>query len=550
MSVTEVSLTGIGYVYNPSNKNQYFIVVDFGSAVEVGAGLYLTAAHVAYDPILASELGISNSGYLPQDPQFSTYVINPSNVTYQSVNGLWDYKGITGGSSISNPNSVSGYSPNLTTGVPAGNDIASFTAASAGTPTGVVLFLNPTHSVMSKAFSSVSFTGYIPGPVNASGVQTESPITSSNNTIASVNQNNQTFALSSNVGGPGASGAGVWGTEGGANYVLGTVLGTNGTNALASYITPNEFYTLFPLGPAPSTTTHNLIVGSASGNNDIRGTFQTTDILGEGNNNLILAGGNSDTINPGPGISIIFSSTVDGVADTSGTTYVLGAGSTEIVGGSANDKLVLLADRLSSRTNAIPSSSAISSNSQTIQLLGGWGSIPGSTFGGYTVPALGSYSLDTGSNAAGANSWNQLNQLIGNYAYDVTYSPSTGPDGKEDLNIGIYAYNLAYNASTGTGGPADLWVGSALILDYQPGDFGLKFTASPDYQEAVTGQITQAQYEADQQALSTPFISSPTASTHVNDDPTTTWQGVINMGVANPSVATLTSDLASLIKAT
>ena len=52
-----------------------------------------------------------------------------------------------------------------------------------------------------------------------------------------------------------------------------------------------------------STGVHNLIIGSSSGGNDLRGSFQTTDIVDGGSNNITLAGGNaplhqSDIIKP------------------------------------------------------------------------------------------------------------------------------------------------------------------------------------------------------------------------------------------------------------
>src|SRR5208282_2024145 len=153
-----------------------------------------------------------------------------------------------------------------------------------------------------RSIPDSQFTGYLPRKISSNGIVTERQITSADNSIVGVDRTAQTFDLSGNVGGGfGASGAGDWGAYGGNNYVLGTVLGTTDTNAVASYITPSEFYSVFALQGTPSTSTHNLIIGSSSGHEDIRGSFQTTDIIGAGDRNLILAAGNGDTINPGPG---------------------------------------------------------------------------------------------------------------------------------------------------------------------------------------------------------------------------------------------------------
>ena len=143
-----------------------------------------------------------------------------------------------------------------------------------------------------------------------------------------------------------------------------------------------------------------------------------------------------------------------------------------------------------------------------------------------------------------------MDQLIGDDAYNVGYNLGYGPDGNLDLEVSVSAYNLAHNALTGAGGPILLWQGDTTILDFAQGDYGLNVTASPDYEEAVKGQITQSQYQADEQALATPYIANAKTSNYVDDDRTAVWQGVFNGGANVPSVSTLTTDLKSLLAAT
>ena len=93
------------------------------------------------------------------------------------------------------------------------------------------------------------------------------------------------------------SGGGVYATINNQNYVLGTIQGGisdasgNALGTVANYITKSEYYKLFPITGTTSKTVHNLIIGAANGDDDIRGSFQTTDVVASGNNNLILAPG-------------------------------------------------------------------------------------------------------------------------------------------------------------------------------------------------------------------------------------------------------------------
>ena len=90
-----------------------------------------------------ADFGLSAGTNLAVTPELSTFAVDANDVSYTSVSGVWDDPTVNGDSNISNFQNLNDFEPNLQTGVPSGNDMASFSAASSGTATGVVLFMDP-----------------------------------------------------------------------------------------------------------------------------------------------------------------------------------------------------------------------------------------------------------------------------------------------------------------------------------------------------------------------------------------------------------------------
>lgn len=324
MSPTEVFVAGLAFVFNSAGvevtvlnsagqqvpRPSYFS----GSAVEIAPGQYLSSAHIFYGPITDGQANIytSKGGNFFVQPESDYNTSNPLN------------RNVSGSNPISTYNNISGYAPSPISTVPV-HDVIAFSATTADSnPTGVVLFSNPSISVISAYFASLNYTGYIATTDPGTGKVTTASQPHQAAMIATVNADH-TFSMNQSAP-PGFSGAGVWGTvSNGTNYVIGTIIGQNATQtqSLANYLSSSEFYKLFPeTSTSISTKARNLVVGSKTGNDKLRGAYQTTDIIDLGNNNIILAAGNGETINAGPGTNnVLFASGANGIKGT-GTTFV------------------------------------------------------------------------------------------------------------------------------------------------------------------------------------------------------------------------------------
>ncbi|MGO4714235.1 trypsin-like serine protease [Bradyrhizobium sp. 2TAF24] len=343
----------------------------------------------------------------------------------------------------------------------------------------------------------------------------------------------------------------------GTQYVAGILstgavdaTGANVPPSVYSYLNPTSFYTVMndvANGGSQdfSKVPPDLIYGG-SDKEYIRGTVRRSNIILNGSNDVILAGGTGDIVNSGIGNhDVIFAASAVGQKDQ-GTTFIIGTGNSTIVGGGPNDRVALLADRIWSRGSGKPSQASLQANSDIILLTGGIGNRPGDKIGSYVVPELGYWYFDASSPAtvAEARSANPLDWLKGDFDYYVSYDPQRNSDGTVDLTVEVHADDP-------TAGGSILWRGSTVIKNYHTGDFGLTFTVDTSYAEYQKGLITDAQYYATHSAANSAFLPSATHSQYAVDDTAFDWNGRNAFWAPEDvSDATIKSDLATLLTTT
>jgi hypothetical protein len=315
------------------------------------------------------------------------------------------------------------------------------------------------------------------------------------------------------------------------NYSIGNVSGASQTGMSPEGIiigyTASDFYQIMNTVETYGSQDFknlppNLIVGSLSGGNALRGTKRRATIITAGGGNTILAGPSGDVINAGAGVgNVAFTATPGGGTDA-GTAFVVTPGNETIVGGNANDKLVILSDRLWNAQTGVPTAETISYSSPTIQLTGGIEFGSGNNFVADFSPSFAGGGAGTG------------------IAYYAVYSES----GNNNLTINIYAENRTSGVvtdDTNWGYPV-LWSSSITIENFQNGDFGISFVN--DASLIPASDPTGAIYLSNFQQASQQFLTQPTATTMIDDDPSNQWNGAFfNPAAAAPSASTLNSDL-------
>jgi len=194
-------------------------------------------------------------------------------------------------------------------------------------------------------------------------------------------------------------------------------------------------------------------------------------------------------------------------------------GTSTVVGGGPNDKLVLLADRVYGSATGSPTPSDVSA---TIQLLGG---------DQFTNDYQGNplYILNTAGDPQTGD------PSLSSKIYDTSYDFQQQADGTTDLVVGAQTFD------TSGGYYKVLWNSEVTIKNYKPGDFGLSFI--PDDDSSFSRQ------EANMQLL----IATAQDSSYVNDDASQSWDVWSPSNPAPdytpPTDAQLAADLAGVLAA-
>lgn len=577
MTVNEVWLDGTANPLLMSNQpifttdkngNQALVVsLMTGSAVETLPGVFLTASHVIAGPLYVDQA----------DGSTDVYPVIPIDGSFQ-IGGLLNYnsqdktdRSVTQGNAVTSINLL-GYDVKYSMQHPGGPDLGIVQSKPLGSGTGMMVFLKPSASQINSKFSSLSYTGYkTPTDENLVGAK---PIanTSTGNTVVSVDQSiygttlfgeqgviaggNGTLQINGQAP-PGTSGAGVWGisSDDKKEYVIGTIQGqypgANSPTTTVNYIT-DSYLNLITNKYTPSDDTlrkalpRNRVIGSADGGDTFAGVSAPVDYTGSIGNNKILAGKYGDTINVGQGLgNEIFLS-----KDDLGTTIVVSPGSCTIVGGSANDRLVVPEDRLWTRATGNPTKTTIKASSDVVPILGGLyvSRATNDTYEGAiandqsmstsSVPILASF--DTTSSIAGQQgSTDPLSWEIGDYDLMDNFQY----DGK-DLQIEVIAGSPDIPHPTPS---SVMWRTTITIKDYKAGDFGLTFkpySASPPDWSDYEGTMLRNYTNKYQDNLS--MMGTPTAYAGVNDDPSQTWDYTSMQPITAPSDSDLASDQATL----
>ncbi len=517
MTVQSYGLFIRGYIYTypasggPASSEPY---TQEASAEAIGGGVFLTAAH-------------------PFDEFFSTN----KEFKYETA-GLTGFVD-QGGSSANSLRYLGSYDP--TTLGP--NDLAVVAASSVAGPSGgltpIVAFAD---SAAADKFFSKTSSMVLASATTNNGAQ---------GTYSAILDGGFLSSLETQDGDSG--GAAVVHPSGqSSDYIAGIVSSSQGPQQATAPTGPTKFSYLStqaydqliaatPVGTDFGGVT-DLLIGSQS-TEVIRGSRRKADIITNGAGDVILAGGNGDLINTETGQNdVVFMPSAVGQTNP-GTTVVLSPGTKTIVGGSASDRLVIPTDRLWSKSGGVPDMPA-TSNSDTLQLLGGWGNEIGSVAGDgnnetdryYYFES--SYAVTTGNeNSTDPSVWE-----AGDYAYGATYHTQLQSDGTTDLTVGYYAPD-------DSGFKPSLWTGSVLIKDFTPGDFGLTFTSSSAFGEELSGRVTADQFYSEQAAAMTSLTSSSAGQIGIDDDQSITWNGqnttlVADSDIAGPSASELASDFA------
>ena len=193
-----------------------------------------------------------------------------------------------------------------------------------------------------------------------------------------------------------------------------------------------------------------------------------------------------------------------------GTTVVVSANDLTLVGGTSDDKLVLLADRLAPAGGGSPGT--IGDSSDTVQLKGGWGiDIPGasSSFQSYifTTATLGADGTPAGNSGA--------------YSYQVNYEKRGN-----DLEVVVESGFPTYPSGQPSGEVGSGWDSDILIKNFHNGDYGITLTEVTG--DAPGGGFTSGQSYADaQNQAMTGLTAGPEACSSTDDDSSVSWAGCV-----------------------
>ncbi|WP_123834379.1 calcium-binding protein [Methylobacterium currus] len=236
----------------------------------------------------------------------------------------------------------------------------------------------------------------------------------------------------------------------------------------------------------------DLIYDSSKGKQKyFRGTKRNAEFLINDSDSTILLGQGSDLVNTGSGTNnLIIAQDAIGFSGT-GFTYVVSPGYDTIVGGSSNDRLVILADRLWSQGDKAPELESLSEKSDFMTLKGAMGTGAMTDVRWYGDPP-----------------YVMLNDYRDGYImYHMDYSA-----GRNDLLIEIEARDHTSHYSHDV---TMLWERIIRIVNYHAGDFGLEFVDVPN---DGTGP---SEIYKDKSAR----VSPKAESNVINDDTTDEWNG-------------------------
>lgn len=498
---------------NPSNT-----YVGKGSATALGGGVFVTAAHTfnilhahqlsdPSDP--ASDLYSFTSGYIPLvDQKFS--------ITGVHLDSKFS-------ASVSSPKEVS---------TVANHDIAYFTdpqAAGLGGLAPMVVFAD-------SSAANQFFTAGM--PVDVGGA-----ITSTTGTVRGVTVGEGQFTTQYAT-------ATVTGDSGGAlstginnvPYLIGI---NNAGNAVSATGLDTYFNTQFyssAVGHIQSGDSSvqqlpaDVIYGLQNGET-VKSSQRRASIITNGDTNNVALGAGGGLISTGIGskdIVVLNDQAIGGGTGSIGSTVVISPGSKTIVGGNSNDRLVLLAHRLSNSSNT-----TISNTSDTVTLVGGayLGSVGygQGVWAGSLAPAA---SLDSakGGNTYGAFLTNGDNSTGGQI------DASTGAVKVNPSNIAVYGglgssadYSATYTLVAGQNNTNNLYVDitgqsweSRIVLEnFHDGDYGINFsqTGTTDgiyYQDG--NPFLMEEIQAYQQYSSDNGPHS-VISGQLDDNPAISWDG-------------------------
>ncbi len=502
MSVVSYEINTHGELSTPSPRPGGLPILapyrDIGSCEAFGGGVFLTAAHLF--------TGLHMGGVYE---------------AYAQDIGIPAVAGIT----LTSPNYIGTqrYDPSN----PARYDIATVSAPSlAGTSGGT---LSPVVAFADQ----IEATKFL-NQNNSLGFSSAGPGNGNTGTFGGVLGDEQFQATVATGNGDSGGAAFVTPQGSSASYIVGILSASVGgldvlqptAPSLFSYLNTDSYYKAenqIPVGSDLTGLPPDLLMGSQP-NEHIRGSRRKADIITDGSNDVILAGSNGDLINTGAGDNaVIFLPSVNGQADN-GTTVVVSPGIKTIVGGGANDKLVIPTDRLSDPRTGVPQAA---DTSPTLQLLGAYSD------GMYgtedpTYFCVSDYTTNTYQSPASP------------YSYSLFCSLSAQSGGTNDLIIDFSALNGPNSNQT------FLWSSHLIIKDYKAGDFGFNLTSSNDVEDANSRLMSWDQVFNDDYGAYKALVPTSQSSQYANDDASQAWTNP-TFDYAAAGQDNLSSDLQSVI---
>ena len=476
MSITTYAITGRGTAYGPPGTANRSATYS-GSAVAFGGGAFLTASHV-FDE------------YTDPNTEFRADTMQIASLPFNTVYNLRQFN-----PAVEKPGAF-GTNTQL-------NDLAVVEQPEITTPASS---LSPVVVFNSPGDVTTFFNNLKNQMITLSGQSSPQGVTGTFDSATVAGQFNGSFPQTGQGGDSGGS-ASVQ-NKAGTNYVVGiTVAGSEVQHKeIFSYLTMQDYDAASAIAQSQdySGMAPDLLIGHDGA--VMRGRQRKADIITNGDDNIILAGSGGGLIDTGVGNNdVIFIPSADNQADP-GTTVVVSPGTSTVVGGGANDKLVLLADRLTpAGGSATPDAS---DTSDTIQLTGGYNFSNDDSAYGY----------DSRIETVGGDGQQVPDGDDGSYDYGVNYI-------RQGNDLLVLAHSEQFSPDGGSGGVSG-WDGSVTIKDFQDGDFGIHLTKTNDFEGVIDGTETMQQFVGIENQDMHSLAATSQTSSAVDDDPSVTWDAV------------------------
>jgi hypothetical protein len=488
VAVNVVAVNGTSDGFDPKNRNQLFkfpngkTLLNFtngkplGTAIPLGKGVFLTAAHLFDVVIKGSESGA-----------VVNFRSHDNTILGQPVTSINNIRHWSSAQAFTNLGSGKPRPPGSTKPL---NDIAIASAPGVSVPiqnlSPLIIFPSSDPKTVKQFFASLPADSLT---VTNTGIESPAPTTGSFHDATARGQFDAGIATLEGDSGGSAS-VDIKNTS----YIVGTLsVGSNGSNitqplATYSFLDPTVYSAINAAIKANGGTltdfqdskmAPDLFEGGQKAKQLFLGGPRKVSVISNGDNDVISASGAGGLINKGVGAGVVaFTAAAAGGTDA-GTTFVVSPGDETIVGGGPKDKLVLLTDRLWSKSDGMPTPTDVSSS---ITLKGGYGGPvegDGDVAAAYSFNSFTATSADTviGTGLPGDDHVPRTEVNLGtiqDYQYAVNYDLTKNND--LVITLGAFSNPLTPGKNNSLGSVDPLWNSTITIKNYHPGDFGLTFT--------------------------------------------------------------------------